>query len=275
VVTPRSGDPAGNAPANPLAQPRRRLVLLGASNLARGIATALATARGTWNEPLDVLAALGHGRSYGMRSMFVGRSLPGILECQLWNDLAARPPLSTAALITDVGNDIVYGVPAEKIFSWLGECVNRLQQHRCAIAITSLPLGSLAKMTPREFFFFRNLFYPQSSLTFSRAVEQAKEVDAGLRRLACAMGIALVEPDAAWYGRDRIHIRRCAQPAAWQAFFSTWPKAAEMPPMPLATLREFLRVRAITPYRRWVFGIAHGRRQPAATLRGGLVFSLY
>src|SRR5262245_2033911 len=81
-----------------------RIVLLGASNLTRGISTVIETAGSILGRPLEVLAAFGHGRSYGMSSSVLGRSLPGIVDCGIWQSLAARPPVSTSALITDIGN---------------------------------------------------------------------------------------------------------------------------------------------------------------------------
>ncbi|HEY5315121.1 MAG TPA: hypothetical protein VIK18_21495, partial [Pirellulales bacterium] len=58
-----------------LPSPTRRLVLLGASNLTRGLAPVLQTAAQLWDEPLDILAAAGHGRSYGATSRVLVRSL--------------------------------------------------------------------------------------------------------------------------------------------------------------------------------------------------------
>jgi hypothetical protein len=84
-----------------------RVVALGASNLTRGFQTVVSTARGAWGPEVEVFGALGHGRSYGARSRFTVRSLPGILESELWNDLSALPPVATRGLVTDVGNDIL------------------------------------------------------------------------------------------------------------------------------------------------------------------------
>ena len=49
---------------NPLS-PSRRVILLGASNLTRGISTVVEIAKTKWGSPLDIMSALGHGRSYG------------------------------------------------------------------------------------------------------------------------------------------------------------------------------------------------------------------
>ena len=53
---PHDAPPAGLA---------RRVVLVGASNLTKGIGTVLPLAEQIWGSPLEVYAALGHGRSYG------------------------------------------------------------------------------------------------------------------------------------------------------------------------------------------------------------------
>ena len=76
--------------------PVRRVVLLGASNLTRGISTVVATAQRVWGQPLEVLAALGHGRSYGIESRVLGRRLPGILNSGLWEALDRSPASPTA-----------------------------------------------------------------------------------------------------------------------------------------------------------------------------------
>ena len=68
-----------------------RVVALGASNLTRGFRTVVAAAREAWGPDVEVLAALGHGRSYGGESRFLGRVRPGILQSGLWSELARRP----------------------------------------------------------------------------------------------------------------------------------------------------------------------------------------
>ena len=93
---------------------RPRVVLLGASNLTRGISTAVETTRRAVGGPAEYFIAMGHGRSYGARSRVMGRGLPGITECGLWGALGDDHS-PTYALLTDVGNDVAYGASVDTI----------------------------------------------------------------------------------------------------------------------------------------------------------------
>ena len=106
--------------------PRRRIVLLGASNLVRSLSIVVETARLIWQEPVEIMAAIGHGRSYGQNSQVLGRKISGIFSCALWQDLQNRPPLPTAALVTDVGNDLLYEVPIARLMEWVEGCLDQL-----------------------------------------------------------------------------------------------------------------------------------------------------
>ena len=125
-----------------------RLIALGASNLARGMGSAVAVACETWGPQVEVVGAFGPGRSYGMPSSLVGRTLPGILECGVWSALDGLPPARTRALVTDVGNDILYHVPVPRIVSWVDEAVARLGALTDDGVITGLPLARIRLLSP-------------------------------------------------------------------------------------------------------------------------------
>src|SRR6185312_15364145 len=95
--------------------------------------------------PVEVLAACGHGRSYIAWSRFLAiRHLPGIAGCGLWQALEDRPGLSTVALLTDAGNDLVYGAPVPAIVRGIEACLEKLAARRAQIVLTPLPLARLA-----------------------------------------------------------------------------------------------------------------------------------
>ena len=64
-----------------------RIVLLGASNLTLSLRLAIQQIQHCCGRPSEVLAAVGHGRSYGQSSQVLIRELPGIIESGLWSQL--------------------------------------------------------------------------------------------------------------------------------------------------------------------------------------------
>ncbi len=263
-----------NAAAEPALSPPRRLVVLGASNVALGFPTAVATARALWGGPLDVLTAFGHGRSYGLRRALLWRELPGITECGLWAALEKRPPAPTAALLTDVGNDLFYEMPVTDIAAWVGECLDRLLRTGARVALTPLPLCNAAALSPRRFVFFRTLFFPWSRQTYAALMSRAEELDQRLRRLARERGVVLAEHRPEWYGLDPLHIRRGRRRAAWGELLSAGMEG-RVPAAQAFSLRRSLRLWSLEPECRWVFGRERRRAQPAGQLEDGTTVALY
>lgn len=193
-----------------------RLVALGASNLTRGFHTVVSTARARWGPDVDVLAALGHGRSYGVDSKFLVRSLPGILRSGLWAALARMPPAPGRAIVSDVGNDILYGFSGAQVLAWVEEAVDRLQPFASEIIVTDLPLTTIRQLSNRKFLFFRSLFVPRCRLPLAHVVDTVEEVSEGLKAMATRRQLRFVPLDPAWYGFDPIHMRVAAWQPAWQ-----------------------------------------------------------
>jgi hypothetical protein len=249
-------------------------VLLGASNLVRGLTTVVDAARHAWGGPLDLLAAMGHGRSYGTESRVLGRSLPGILSCGLWKDLAGRRSAPTAALVTDIGNDILFGAAPGQIARWVERSLQRLGDISSRVVITELPLESLQQLGPRRFLFMRTILFPKSRLTLPLALDHAAELNQRVRELSRRYDACLVKPCSSWFGFDPIHVRRGRQESAWRTVFSGW-QDAEQPMRQRASFRDRLMLRLLRPQHRRLFGIEQSRSQPAGILSDGTVVSLY
>jgi hypothetical protein len=253
-----------------------RLVLLGASNLVRGLRPVLRAARRSADGPLEVLAALGHGRSYGFRSRFVYRDLPAIRECGLWRALEERPPQPTRALVTDVGNDIAYGAPPEQILDWAEECVRRLRAHGAQVVIAGLPVERLERLSRAGYALVRSILFPFHRWhSLADALDRVREVTHGLARLAERHGATFVPLRPEWYGLDPIHIRPGAWGSAWPALLHApeggqAPAVAEVPGTP-----SWLRLYLLRPERQWLLGREQRRAQPALTLDDGGSVSLF
>ena len=151
---------------------------------------------------LEVLSALGHGRSYGINSTVLGRTLPGILDCGLWEALRRAADVPTAALVTDIGNDLLYQVEVPQIVAWVDNAIQRLQQAGARVTMTLLPIGSLLKLAPRRYYIFRTVMFPRCRLTFAEASARARELHDRLQALGPSARRA-TDPAAGRLVRDR------------------------------------------------------------------------
>jgi hypothetical protein len=255
--------------------PPRRVVLLGASNLTKAISTVVESSCGLWGRPLDVLAALGHGRSYGMRHTFLGRELPPILRCGLWRALEQRPPVATAALLTDIGNDLLYEVPTAEIAGWIEHCAERLQQTQARVVMTMLPVCNIEAISPAQYSLMRSLWFPRCRLRFRDVVDRAHDLDRRLRDLGRRRGLLLVEQRPEWYGFDPFHIRMRHWSRAWPGILSAWLDPPPAPAAPPPSLWRWLQLRSLAPERRRLFGVEQRTVQPAGLLPDGTTVALY
>jgi hypothetical protein len=255
---------------------RPRLLALGASNLARGILPLLDAQRTAVEGPIEAIAALGHGRSYGIESSLFGRRLTGIDGCGLWESLAALPPAPTMALLMDVGNDILYGVSTTQILDWVDRALHRLANADRRI-VTGLPLATIRTLGPRRFVFVRSILWPACRLSLPRVLELAERIHAGLGDLAQRHAAEFCELPATWYGFDPVHVRRRHWPHAARTILGV-PMAQHLPSAPLASLDgplARLRLLGTAPAERRWFAWTQRRAQPARRWACGTTLSLW
>lgn len=257
--------------------PSQRLVVLGASNIARGLASLVGVAQQELSADLDFLSASGHGRSYGLATRIPFRGLGSIVESGLWEGLALRPRLPTTALITDVGNDILYGQDAEQISDWVAVCLERLAEFAPRLVLTELPLEVFRHVSPAKFLFFRTLMFPKSRLQLDRALATAEELNLRIQDLAARFGARCVRPASRWYGFDPIHIRYTAYEAAWRTMLAgDGSSEASLAPTPIPwSPARWCTLKLLPPHERTICGWVQRRAQPALTLPDGLRVSLY
>lgn len=258
-----------------LPTPTRRVILLGASNVTIAFGEILSTLGQMCPEPLEIMTALGHGRSLGMRSQVLFRSLPGILPCELWSALQRQPPLPTRALLTDVGNDLLYHVPVRQIVDWAEQIFDRLRSFQAEITFIRPPVADLERISSARFYFFRTLFMPLCRLSRDEVVRRALELDERLAVLGRQMGVRLIAPRPEWYGLDPLHIRRRQRGAAWREMLSHWNAAPIAEETAAAPTRRCRRWELLAPHERRLFGVVCHHAQPAVSFADGTRISVY
>lgn len=253
--------------------PRHRLVALGASNVSVGFPQLVDAARGLAAGPVDVLAAMGHGRSYGRWSSIPGRALPGVTECGLWDALRRRPPLPTTALLTDIGNDLLYGVEPAALIGWVAECLTRLREVHARVSVAEIPLPAVTGLGPARYRLFRSIFFPGLGMSLSELTRYATATQRGVAQAASEAGarIAPVRPE--WYGLDPIHIKPWRFRGAWSNMLGV--QNAELPPHRLLPLRDRLALRWTRYDRVRVLGRQRRHTQPCLTARDGTRVSVF
>ena len=248
-----------------------RVVALGASNLTRGFQTVVSTANAVWGPDVEVLAALGHGRSYGAPSRIIFRTLPGILKSGLWAELERRPPLKTRGLVTDVGNDILYGFSVERTLGWVEEVLVRLSRVTKDIVLTDLPLASIYRLSNLKFLAFRSILVPSCKLSLAQVIDRSELVNEGLAKLAVAYDATFFQLDPAWYGFDPIHVRPSQWRPAWQRILGAQPAAKSDG----RSVVESVKLYFMRPERRWLFGVEQWTPQSGLALPSGGQVWLY
>ncbi len=197
-------------------EPSNRIILLGASNLTLSLRLVIHLMQQRLGGPSEILTAVGHGRAYGAFTQMLLRGLPGIADCGLWRQLDSMELRPAYALLTDIGNDILYGLPPENILQSLQGCILRLQKHAAQIVVTNLPLASIERLSEQRYTFFRTIFYPSSQLSRYEAVHCARRVHAGLMELASRWHFTLYEQEPHWFGLDGIHVKFWQRKAYYQ-----------------------------------------------------------
>jgi hypothetical protein len=250
---------------------KKRIVALGASNLTRGFQTVVRLGRQVWGEDLEVMGALGHGRSYGMDSRILGRTLPGILQCGLWRELSNLPRANTRALVTDIGNDILYGATVPDILGWVEECIDRLKSVGARVTLTDLPLVSIRRVSAARFFFFRSVLVPSCRLSFQEVVGASQELAEGLEMMATRLGVTWFQLRPEWYGFDPIHMRPSSWARAWTEILlaGELDQGTDYPTQASGGWVEGVRLYLAPPEKRWLFGVQQTHKQPVLSLRGG------
>lgn len=255
---------------------RTCVVLLGASNVELGlpwivpeVLRRVAPADGA----LDLFVAAGHGRSYGSTSRYLARELPAILECGLWPALDALAPRRVRACIADVGNDLMYGAPHERIASWVDECATRLRTRAQRLSFVGLPRARLEELTPFGFGLLSRLVFPfHERRDFASLRSAAWQLDDRIRTLAGPD--AFLAPAREWYGLDPIHIVRRARTRAWSAVLEALLGPVKRSHAGLARA-ERAALSGAHAQRRALFGRWRTHEQPQVRLSDGSTISFF
>ncbi|MBU6221130.1 MAG: hypothetical protein KGR24_00085 [Planctomycetes bacterium] len=210
---------------------RRSIVVLGASNVSRGLARLVSTVRVRTGAPGELFVAAGHGRAYGVSSRVGLRRLPSILGSGLWRALVRERAAQPLGLLTDVGNELLYGLGVAAVAGGVREAARRLADRGATLAITGLPLASIALVGRVRYRLLRTLYVPGCLLSLAEIHDATRWLDDELRAIAADTGATFLEQPADWYGLDALHVKRSRLDDLWADVGDAWglPRVSSRP----------------------------------------------
>lgn len=200
----------------------RAVVVLGASNVSRGLARLSAIVRARATAPVSLFVAAGHGRGYGVNTRVAWRRLPSILDCGLWRALDRERIERPMVVVTDVGNELLYGLGVTAVAGAVREATHRLSARGGRLVITGLPLAAIAGVGPGRYRLMRMVYVPGCQRALDELKEAAQWLDDELRALAADTGAVFLEQPGGWYGFDAIHLKRSRLDELWQRVCDAW-----------------------------------------------------
>jgi hypothetical protein len=192
-------------------------VLLGASNLARAY-SALTRLLSQSISQARFINALGPGRGYCARGGLLNFSYTPIGESKIIKtaDTFSQQGGRVAVLLTDIGNDIMYGVSDQSLIQCLDTLIEKSLQWNAEVFLTSIHVDVSRDMGKTSFKLLKAFFYPNSSVTFDQADSAVKKVNYYLQKKAEQNeAVHLISGLGNYCGLDKIHFSLLKSHLAW------------------------------------------------------------
>ncbi len=141
----------------------------------------------------------------------MGLRFPGVVHCGLFSALeeAKRSTRSAdvLALLTDLGNDLIYGAGVATLSQWIRECVARLRNLGATAAITALPIAGITTLPSWRYQILRPILYPRHTVVQNDLNRSILALQKALEAIETEQQIILLPTEPEWYTFDRFHLR--------------------------------------------------------------------
>ncbi len=191
---------------------------MGASNLARGYSMFTRHISNCFgNNNTEFLNALGPGRGFCARGGMFNFTYPPIQDCRILEAAKKKSCDNRAVLITDIGNDLMYGVSADTLIESLDSLINRALQWDAEIFLTSIHVNLKKDVSQTTFLILKSFFYPGSSITYEETDLFIIKVNGYLKKKAEQNErVHLISGMESFAGGDKIHYSLLKTHSAWE-----------------------------------------------------------
>ncbi len=159
---------------------------------------------------------MGPGRGYCAEGGIFNITYPPIGSSEIMESAKKRAEgaRKVIALITDIGNDIMYGVPVDEITACLNTVFQKLDTIEAEVFVHPIPLNFSEDVSKLQFRVLRSIFYPNSVIDYNKAAEAVTTVNDFLRAKAGGR-IHLLPSAKDFCGVDKIHYSIFHSHKAW------------------------------------------------------------
>jgi len=193
------------------------LILLGASNLSRGCYAFARHIRSCLHpRSVEVLIACGPGRGYCAVGGLLNINYPPICSSDIF-EVAKKKSESgyrVIALVTDIGNDIMYNVSVEKLTEMIQQIFATLRSMNAKIFYNTLPVAFEKTVHPVWFYIFRSVLLPFSRVSFDQARAGIIAVNDFLKE-STSKNCHMIPDMDCYLGYDEIHYGWLRAHHAW------------------------------------------------------------
>ena len=198
--------------------PHILFLLMGASNLARGYSMLTRHILIYFGKnKIEFLNALGPGRGFCARGGMFNFTYPPIQDCRILEAAEKKSCDTRVVLITDIGNDLMYGVSADTLIKSLDGLIERALQWNAEIFLTSIHVNLKKDVNPITFFILKSFFYPGSSITYEETDLFIIKVNGYLEGKAEQIKrVHLISGMGSFAGADKIHYSLLKTHSAWE-----------------------------------------------------------
>ena len=159
---------------------------------------------------------MGPGRGYCAEGGIFNITYPPIGSCGILESASGRAQGARriVAFITDIGNDIMYGVPVSEITSCLDSLLQKLDAIGAEVFVNPIPVDFADDVSERQFRILRSIFYPHSAIDFNEAATAVSTANDFLRASAGGR-VHLLSSVKEFCGVDKIHYSIFQSHRAW------------------------------------------------------------
>ncbi len=189
-------------------------ILLGASNLARAQFGLNHHFEKSFPNLISTSIASGPGRAYCVSGGIFGLNYPPLKTSEIIN--AGREKSSnyrqTISLISDIGNDIMYGVPVQKLIQDLEKSILNLSEFCSHVFTIPIPCKKIETLSDWQINALKKILFPKCELSPEKIISSIQTVNQFLSELNTPKFTLLktmddcIGWDRAHYGISKMHI---------------------------------------------------------------------